>query len=313
MATFYNPNDKMIYNVVNDTWNNTGVKFEDEEYMLICAGQSNCQSANEGPLLAQERNEHPKHKQYCRGIKNANEQRPKQMAKNVPITNYVVKNLGDIIPLMDPVQHRFIAHHESVGFVKSFCNEFSKNHPNATITVMPCALGGTGFRKDANFCWDKNVNSSNNLYYQMISECNSVLAKNSKMKILAILWHQGENDSGMVEYPNKLDELVRSMRKDLLNENVQKLRNNNDNALRTPFICGTLLKSWRDTNYNMTEIVHQAHVNIKYRFNDGITDCCNFDRLTGVNYFDGMNVHFDADSQRKMGVMYYNKFSELKR
>lgn len=267
---------------------------EDEELMLIVCGQSNGQSSNNGPLTTEEKAGHPRIKSFYRGNG--------KTYSGKPITNYPVLPKGSIGPAIDPLQHVGISDPNSVGFPITFCKEYLKDHPNSKITIVPCCLGGTGFRPSTGYVitWDKTIQAHLNLYNEALKDCNSVLQKHPNMKVLGMLWHQGENDVGNWEYPQKLDKLVKDFRNDLLNGKGKDM----------PFVCGTMLQSWKNLN-SATDYIDQAHKNIKWRFNDGFTDCAWFDWITEPPYDDGMSVHFNATAQRYMGSGYYATYKKL--
>jgi hypothetical protein len=275
------------------------VVVKPKKYMLIEAGQSNCQSSNDGPLNALEKNGDPRIKAFYRGIA--------VTFDGISITNYPILPKGSIGPAIEPLQHHGISNKNSVGFGLTFCNEFLKDHPNSEITIMPCALGGTSFRPSVGYVisWDKTVNAHKNLYNEMIEDCNTVLQANPDMEVLGMCFHQGESDVGNWEYPTKLDKFVRDTRVDLWN----------DKGANMPFVCGTMLASWKALN-NQTQYIDMAHKNIKWRFNDDNTECAWFDWLTDENvgppHPDGMRVHYNAVAQRYMGMGYYAVYKKLK-
>jgi hypothetical protein len=299
------PNDGFIYDLKglngNCWWHNTGVtanggqvtpapvaQQKPKKYMVIVAGQSNAQGSSLEAQLPSEKVENPKIKQFSRGNKNC---------------NYNPGIKGSIIGFRDPAQHHFIANVNSIGFVRTFCEEFLKENPNSEITVMPCSLGGTNFAginmNGYTITWDKTTPASLNLYNEMIKDCNSVLSQNPDMEVLCTLYHQGESSIGNGQYPFKLQQLVRDTRNDLLNGKGKEM----------PFILGTLLKEWRQKNY-ASDYIHNSHIWIKWAENIGNTDCANFDHISGATP-DGMGVHFTAAGLRKMGVGYHQKFKEM--
>lgn len=262
--------------------------------MLITAGQSNCQSSNDGSLTEEEKKSNPKIKSYYRGISTT--------YNGKPITNYPILPKGSIGPAIDPLQHHGISDPNSVGFVRTFCEAYLKDNPNTEITIVPCALGGTGFNPSTGYVitWDKTIQANLNLYNEMINDCNNVLKQYPDMEVIGCLFHQGENDIGNWQYPTKLDKLVRDMRIDLWNGKGGNM----------PFICGTMLKSWKDLN-SATKYIDDAHKNIQWRFNDGLTACSWFDWITLPPYDDGMSVHFNAQAQRYMGMGFYDTYKKL--
>lgn len=299
------PNDGFIYDLkaCNGSYflNNTGVKSSEstqpvekpKRYMVILAGQSNCQGSSIDPMIASDKVVNPKIKQFSRGVSTT--------FTGTTINTYQPSYKGTIIPAMDPLQHHGIANVNSVGFGRTFCEEFLKDNPNSEIVLMPCALGGTGFTPSPGYVitWDKTVQAHKNLYSEMITDCNSVLLNDPDMTVLCVLWHQGEHDVGNWAYPTKLYKLVSDLRVDL----------QGGKGKNVPFICGTMLASWRAMN-NATDYINNSHIWISYGLQDGITDCAVFDSITGVTQ-DGMAVHFTGDGLRQMGKGYYQKFKEL--
>ena len=306
------PNDGFIYDLkgVNGKvwWQNTGIKLSGgqtsvsvqeapklKKYMVIVAGQSNAQGSSMEPQLASEKLPNPKIKQFSRG---------NSTTFSGAKIGYNPGKAGDIIPALDPLQHHGISNINSIGFARTFCENFIKDNPNSEITIMPCALGGTYFRlMDMNgytITWDKTLGwVSKNLYNEMIKNSNGVLSSNPDMEVLCVLYHQGESDIGNGAYPFKLQQLVRDTRNDLHNSKGKDI----------PFIIGTMLKSWRAKN-SQSEYIHNSHLWIKWATDIGNTDCANFDHISGFTP-DGLEVHFTADGLRQMGHGYYQKFKEM--
>lgn len=284
-------------------WQNTGVKISEgdsstpdttplKKYMVIISGQSNAQGSSLEAQLASEKVSNPKIKQYSRGV---------NKTFSGQSIWYDPKTKGDIIPALDPLQHHGIADVNSIGFARTFCEDFLKDNPNSEITIMPCALGGTSFVgmniNGYTISWDNTMNTSKNLYKEMVDDCNTVLNDTPDMEVLAILWLQGESDVGNGQYPMKLQKLVRDTRTDIkINEKV-------------PFVVGTMLKEWRMKN-SLTEYIHNSHKWIKWAPNMGNTDCADFDHISGATP-DGMGVHYTANGLRQMGHDFYLKFKEM--
>ena len=108
------------------------------------------------------------------------------------------------------------------------------------ILVLRSAVGGTGWN-------DHRWGMTDDLYLKMMEMIKIALAFNSENKIVAFLWHQGENDCGSpydVHY-NHLKELV---------ESVRVTYNCND----VPFIAGDFVREWKSKNLEAAEPVIQA-------------------------------------------------------
>lgn len=85
---------------------------EKQKLLFIIAGQSNAQSANNGPILPGIDDLHPRIFQYNRKIKT---------------NRYQTENMGPWIHAQHPLQHTLLHNDNSVGFGLSFAKEYLKS------------------------------------------------------------------------------------------------------------------------------------------------------------------------------------------
>ncbi|MEQ2006890.1 MAG: sialate O-acetylesterase [Limisphaerales bacterium] len=94
-----------------------------------------------------------------------------------------------------------------VGLGSSFGRTMAEASPDATIGLIPCAVGGTPLSR-----WSKG----GDLYQQALERAKLAL-KDGTLK--GILWHQGEGDSGnerlATTYGERLAKMVNDLRADL--------------------------------------------------------------------------------------------------
>lgn len=94
-----------------------------------------------------------------------------------------------------------------VGLGSSFARAMAEANPDATIGLIPCAVGGTPLSR-----WVKG----GDLYAQALERAKLAL-KDGTLK--GILWHQGEADSGSQQlaasYGARLAQMVKDLRADL--------------------------------------------------------------------------------------------------
>jgi hypothetical protein len=106
-----------------------------------------------------------------------------------------------------------------VGLGSSFGRVMAESNPDATIGLIPCAVGGTPLSR-----WSKG----GDLYAQALERAKLAL-KDGTLK--GILWHQGEGDSGnerlATTYGERLAKMVKDLRADL-------------GAGEVPFVAGKL-------------------------------------------------------------------------
>ena len=175
-----------------------------------------------------------------------------------------------------------------VGLGSSFARVMAEASPDATIGLIPCAVGGTPLSR-----WLKG----GDLYAQALERAKLAL-KDGMLK--GILWHQGEADSGSEQlastYGERLARMVKDLRADL-------------GAGEVPFVAGKLgefLKRedkdgkpslWPKVNDQIgtisKSVPHAAAV-----------------ESTGLKH-KGDFVHFDTPSLREFGERYAEAMKKL--
>lgn len=175
-----------------------------------------------------------------------------------------------------------------VGLGSSFGRAMADANPEATIGLIPCAVGGTPLSR-----WSKG----GDLYQQALERAKLAL-KDGTLK--GILWHQGESDSGNEQlaksYGERLAKMVKDLRADLGTGEV-------------PFVAGKLgefLKRegkdgkpslWPLVNEQITalpkSVLHAASV-----------------ESTGLKH-KGDGVHFDSPSLGEFGQRYAQAMKRL--
>jgi hypothetical protein len=115
------------------------------------------------------------------------------------------------VPAKDPV-HFDKPGMAGVGLCSQFARDVLKADPNATIGLIPCAVGGTSLDQ-----W-KTGGPLNNTAVVRTKEA----MKHGKLA--GILWHQGESDSGnpknVTTYADRLGVMIAQLRTDLQAEKV---------------------------------------------------------------------------------------------
>lgn len=170
----------------------------------------------------------------------------------------------------------------------AFAKEIAKQNPRFRIGLVPTAVGGSGIETWApggyhemtdTHPWDDAVRRL------------GVAMQSGELK--AILWHQGESDSGPESaslYEARLHDLIRRFRDVAGNDLL-------------PVIIGQLgqFKEWSDGR----QLVNAVHENVpaqieRTRFvsSDGLTDI-------------GDGTHFDARSARELGRRYAGAYADI--
>lgn len=173
-----------------------------------------------------------------------------------------------------------------VGPAASFAQAWCKANKNEQIGLIPCAEGGSSID---DWC------ISGSLFRHAISEAKFAM-ENSEL--IAILWHQGENDSRSErykEYHQKLNVIVNAFRKEL-------------GVSEIPFIVGGLGDYLGKSGFgrSCTEYKLINDELLSYAENN---KNCYF--VTGENlYANPDGIHINAESQRRFGLRYFEAYQK---
>ncbi|MDO5415597.1 MAG: sialate O-acetylesterase [Lachnospiraceae bacterium] len=168
-----------------------------------------------------------------------------------------------------------------VGPAASFAEAWCNGNPGETIGLIPCAEGGSSLDE-----WSQD----GILFRHAVCEAKFAM-ENSEL--IAILWHQGENDSHSgkyKEYYQKLAQMVKALRNELEAENI-------------PFLIGGLGDYLGKTAFGANCTEYQQVNQELYRYAEENGACC---YVTGKDlYANPDGIHMNAESQRRFGLRYY--------
>lgn len=168
-----------------------------------------------------------------------------------------------------------------VGPGLAFGKLMAERHPNATVALLPCAVGGTPLTR-----WSQGGDLYSNAVHRA-----RLATRDGTLK--GVLWHQGENDSIQEDtsttYGERLGKMIADLRRDL-------------GAPRLPFVAGEI-GHFLYTRSDPTKTPFAREINgalsvlpRKVR----ATACVSAAGLIHK----GDEVHFDAASQRELGRRY---------
>jgi len=241
-----------------------------------------------------------------------------------------------------------------VGFALTFAKAYKSYRnrtPNSQIMIAGCSYSGSGFNtasKELPYWWrptdsnityynpDPNKKETGKVSSLYLMTKNKLLNMKNNIhhnsKVVAILWHQGETDSGYIyntanknQYLSWVTELFRNLRNDVKNIFPQSSTN-------VPILLGGLCpetyrnritgKTTTSGFSNMTSFIKNTIVpSISNSYFVSAEPITGFQRyLEGDNVLDSSgneiqantgNYHFSADSQREFGKRYYSVFNSI--
>lgn len=173
-----------------------------------------------------------------------------------------------------------------VGPAASFAEKWCIDNPKEQIGLIPCAEGGSSIDE-----WK----TDGPLFRHAVSEVKFAL-ENSEL--IAVLWHQGENDSSggkYKEYYQKLEIIVDEFRNTLG---------------RVPFIIGGLGDYLGKTAFGAYCTEYELVNRELYKFATEKEECY---FVTGSKLYSNQDgIHINAESQRRFGLRYYEAFDKKK-
>jgi hypothetical protein len=194
---------------------------------------------------------------------------------------------GQWVPAVDPLH--FDKPGAGVGPGLAFGKAMAEASPQATIGLIPCAVGGTSITR-----WVPGVQDPVTKAYPYDDMLKRAQAACKDGTLKGIIWHQGEADrrpDASALYAERLTALIARLRKEL-------------NAPDVPFVAGEL-GQLNETNRELT-----AGFNTILR---GLTQsvaryaCVSAEGLTDR----GDHLHFNAESARTLGARYAAAMLEL--
>ncbi|WP_300685999.1 sialate O-acetylesterase [Chryseobacterium sp.] len=175
-----------------------------------------------------------------------------------------------------------------VGLAASFAASWRLDNEQDEIGLIPCADGGTSLD-------DWAIDGA--LFQNAVSQAR-LAQRTSTLK--GVLWHQGENDCSpekAAQYVEKFSVIIDVLRKELNIPEVPLIIGGLGDYL-TNGIFGQYFRSYPLVNQALQDFAH-THANSYFVTAKGLT-----------SNPDG--IHFNALSQRLLGLRYYNAYRDLK-
>lgn len=191
---------------------------------------------------------------------------------------------GAIAPATARLDHNDPSGFERVGMGLSFAKAYRAANPARPILLVPTAKGGSGFSGD-------DWNPGDYYFETAITQSNAAMASHPGNRLIAILWHQGENDViggySTAQYATAVDTLIYQFRARVAG------------AATAPFILGQFVPDWvpSPSPAAVLSAINSTPTRVAY------TAVAPSTGLTGNSLED--IIHFDAPSLRAYGPRYF--------
>lgn len=171
----------------------------------------------------------------------------------------------------------------SPGYV--FARKYADMHPGITVGFIQCAVGGKSLAALGSGRGAERQSNGKTIYENAIEK---IKAAQQVGVIKAVLWHQGESDSGKQDYVPALNEYVTKLRADINEPDV-------------PFIAGELgqYQSWMNGFNQRIQALPSTIKNSALASTKGMKDR-------------GDELHLSGFSAYLFGCRYFQKYLEMK-
>ncbi len=236
-----------------------------------------------------------------------------------------------IVPAKDPLQHSTPTVN-GIGFGMTFARLCAARNPGRKVLIVPTAKSGTSILQ-----WDNTVENlqfgpsssmssdSTELFDRLVRRTKLALATNTNSRLVAFLWHQGENDYGYMKLTaSPLHARMPSVAAyaPKLREVIQLIRAQFPQGQSVPFLLGGIGDFWltvngEDPNRQMfsqfnTQLGEIAASTTSSRFvsaaglGSGASLGCNVSPGAEPD-----RAHFSSPAQIELGQRYFAQFTEM--
>jgi len=185
------------------------------------------------------------------------------------------------------------------NFALAFAEDYIRNgylEKGRKILIIRAAVGGTGFSYG-------HWRSDGQQYLKMLEMTDYALRLSNANRLVAVLWHQGENDANCSMAPLTYHSYIRQM--------VIAVRKKYDQP-NLPFIAGDFVPQWRDENRIKTIPIIEAVQNVCAQIGDAAF--VNTDGLLSNAQMNGGKdiLHFCRHSLYDLGHRYFDAFVRIR-
>lgn len=182
-------------------------------------------------------------------------------------------------------------------FSLTFASSYIKNgllSPGRKLLIIRSAVGGTGFITGR---WKEK----DDLFLRMMDMIDTAVKLNKKNRLVAFLWHQGENEVTSTPdaklHFNHLYNLVSIVKGQFNCENL-------------PFIAGDFVEEWNTLCFENSSVISNAIKHVCQKVGGAFVET---DGLKSNNQVHGNQdtIHFSREALYELGERYFKAFCEI--
>jgi len=274
-------------------------------------------------------------------------------------TDPVEANRNKIVGCREPIQHfqyRGSEDNNQLSFASSFAREYiyRTSIGSRRVLIVGCAWSASAILNSNDAPkWSKSYGPDNpdpdSIYERTVERLRNVknfLTPNNSSKVVALLWHQGESDTGYIfsnsatrdarklEYKSALKETLTGMRRDIIN-----IFRDSNSGYTFPILLGGLsydkqfnritgVRNTREYRQEMSELISEVSTPTDENYiptsafvsSDRLAIAAFNRRLEGNSVMDSRgrivgeddNSHFSATAIRELGKRYFHYYNLIK-
>ena len=191
------------------------------------------------------------------------------------------------------------------NFSLSFAREYIRAGRLAQgrkLLILRAAEGGTGF-------WNHYWRLGDDLYLHMMEMIRTALALNPENRLVALLWHQGENEvsvnTSFDQHYNQLNTLLQSVR-------------NTFEVPELPFIAGDFVPQWKEKTLQASTPVSDAMRALcadcghgGFAETHGLKSNAQDVDVHPLGWGNADDIHFSRRSIYELGLRYFREYARI--
>ena len=183
----------------------------------------------------------------------------------------------------------------------TFAKKYKENllESERKILIVNTAVGGTGFAKN-------HWGIGEVLFERLMEMTSEALKMNSKNRVVALLWHQGEHDA------YEFDHLTDIEREDFYKEKINILFSRvRESFGKMPIICGRFASPWEKLYKSRCEAIYSATEKVCKALGSAVMVTTSDLTTNAYETGNSDDIHFSRKALYLLGERYYGAYEKI--